>query len=60
MICIFMGQEKEQVLLNKKGYHYRNWNTDDPTPHGETYAQLYKSIPFLIAIKNNEASGNFF
>lgn len=28
--------------------------------HGETYAQLYKSIPFLIAIKNNEASGIFF
>ena len=56
----FYGLGERTGSLNKKGYHYRNWNTDDPTPHGETYAQLYKSIPFLIAIKNNEASGIFF
>lgn len=46
--------------LNKKGYHYKNWNTDDPTPHGETYSQLYKSVPFLITLKDEKACGIFF
>ena len=56
----FYGLGERTGSLNKKGYHYRNWNTDDPNPHGETYAQLYKSIPFLITIKGEEASGIFF
>ena len=56
----FYGLGERTGSLNKKGYHYRNWNTDDPMPHGETYAQLYKSIPFLITIKNEEAFGIFF
>ena len=56
----FYGLGERTGSLNKKGYHYRNWNTDDPTPHGETYAQLYKSIPFLITLKNQDAFGIFF
>ena len=56
----FYGLGERTGSLNKKGYHYRNWNTDDPTPHGETYAQLYKSIPFLITLKGGEACGIFF
>lgn len=56
----FYGLGERTGSLNKKGYHYRNWNTDDPTPHGETYAQLYKSIPFLITLKDGNASGIFF
>ena len=36
----FYGLGERTGSLNKKGYHYRNWNTDDPTPPGETYAQL--------------------
>ena len=56
----FYGLGERTGSLNKKGYHYRNWNTDDPSPHGETFEQLYKSIPFLIAIKNEEAFGIFF
>lgn len=56
----FYGLGERTGSLNKKGYHYRNWNTDDPTPHGETYAQLYKSIPFLITLKDEEACGIFF
>lgn len=56
----FYGLGERTGYLNKKGYHYRNWNTDDPTPHGETYAQLYKSIPFLIGLKDKEAFGIFF
>ncbi|WP_305085686.1 TIM-barrel domain-containing protein [uncultured Clostridium sp.] len=56
----FYGLGERTGYLNKKGYQYRNWNTDDPTPHGETYSQLYKSIPFLIGLKDKEAFGIFF
>ena len=56
----FYGLGERTGALNKKSYHYRNWNTDDPSPHGETFAQLYKSIPFLIAIKDENAFGIFF
>ena len=56
----FYGLGERTGSLNKKGYHYRNWNTDDPSPHGETFAELYKSIPFLIAIKDENAFGIFF
>lgn len=33
--------------LNKRGYSYVNWNTDDPAPHVDSFKSLYKSIPFL-------------
>jgi alpha-glucosidase len=56
----FYGLGERTGSLNKKGYHYRNWNTDDPNPHGETFAQLYKAIPFLITIKDENAFGIFF
>ncbi|MDV4151788.1 glycoside hydrolase family 31 protein [Clostridium sp. AL.422] len=56
----FYGLGERTGSLNKKGYHYRNWNTDDPNPHGETFEQLYKSIPFLISIKDKDAFGIFF
>ena len=56
----FYGLGERTGSLNKKGYHYRNWNTDDPSPHGETFAELYKSIPFLITIKDENAFGIFF
>ena len=56
----FYGLGERTGALNKKSYHYRNWNTDDPSPHGETFAQLYKSIPFLITIKDENAFGIFF
>lgn len=56
----FYGLGERTGSLNKKGYHYRNWNTDDPSPHGEIFAQLYKSIPFLITIKDENAFGIFF
>ena len=31
--------------LNKRGYSYVNWNTDDPAPHVDSFKSLYKSIP---------------
>lgn len=56
----FYGLGERTGSLNKKGYHYKNWNTDDPSPHGETFQQLYKSIPFLITVEDSTACGIFF
>ncbi|MCO7124387.1 glycoside hydrolase family 31 protein [Sporolactobacillus shoreicorticis] len=56
----FYGLGEKTGHLNKKGYHYRMWNTDDPSPHVESFETLYKSIPFLIALKDNQAFGYFF
>lgn len=35
-------------FLNKRGYAYENWCTDDPAPHTELYKSLYKAINFFI------------
>ena len=56
----FYGLGEKTGHLNKKSYHYVNWNTDNPSPHGETFDRLYKSIPFLISIKDTTAFGIFF
>ncbi|MGX4600840.1 glycoside hydrolase family 31 protein [Faecalimicrobium sp. JNUCC 81] len=56
----FYGFGERTGHLNKRGCHYINWNTDDPTPHGETYEKLYKSIPFFITLEGKEAFGIFF
>lgn len=34
--------------LDKRGYDYINWNTDDPSAHVDTFKSLYQSIPFFI------------
>lgn len=36
--------------LNKRGYSYVNWNTDDPAPHVDSFKSLYKSIPFFYRV----------
>ena len=56
----FYGLGEQTGHLNKKGYHYVNWNTDNPSPQGETFDRLYKSIPFMIGMNNNKAFGIFF
>lgn len=56
----FYGLGEKTGHLNKRGYHYVNWNTDNPAPHGETFDRLYQSIPFLIGIKDETAFGVFF
>ena len=37
-------------FLNKKGYDFVMWNTDNPDPHVEnpTFKSLYKSLPFFL------------
>lgn len=56
----FYGLGERTGHLNKRGYHYKNWNTDNPSPHGETFEQLYKSIPFMITLSKGNAYGIFF
>lgn len=56
----FYGLGDKTGHLNKKWKHYRNWNTDNPDPHGETFEQLYKSIPFFITLDEEDAYGIFF
>ncbi|MCY6369347.1 glycoside hydrolase family 31 protein [Clostridium ganghwense] len=56
----FYGLGEKTGHLNKKGYHYKMWNTDDPRPHVESHEALYKSIPFFIALKQKKAFGIFF
>lgn len=46
--------------LNKKGYHYKMWNTDDPSPHVESYEAMYKAIPFFVILKEEKSYGIFF
>lgn len=47
-------------FLNKRGYEYEMWNTDDPSPHVDSFRSLYKSIPFLMVLKEKGAYGIFF
>jgi alpha-glucosidase len=60
-----MGNEKFYGLgdktgnLNKRGYEYEMWNTDEVTPHVESHKSLYKSIPFFITLRDKVAFGIF-
>ncbi|BAQ57590.1 alpha-glucosidase [Lactobacillus acetotolerans] len=56
----FYGLGDKTGFLNKRGYEYDNWNTDNPEPHVESFTKLYKSIPFLIGMKNGLPYGLFF
>lgn len=56
----FYGCGEKTGHLNKRGYHYVNWNTDNPQPHGETFDRLYQSNPFFIGLNEDNAFGIFF
>ncbi|TGA99160.1 DUF5110 domain-containing protein [Sporolactobacillus shoreae] len=56
----FYGLGDKTGHLNKRGYHYKMWNTDDPSPHVESFEAMYKSIPFFISLKEKQAFGIFF
>lgn len=56
----FYGLGDKTGFLNKRHYAYENWNTDNPAPQVESFTRLYKSVPFLIGLKNNHPYGLFF
>ena len=57
--CIY-GLGDKVSFMNKRGYSYVNWNSDDPSPHLEFYQSLYKSIPFFICFNKESIYGIFF
>ncbi|MGL5383851.1 MAG: TIM-barrel domain-containing protein, partial [Culicoidibacterales bacterium] len=56
----FYGLGDKTGFLNKRGYAYEMWNTDDPTPHVESHKALYKSVPFMLTLRDVGAFGLFF
>ena len=45
--------------LNRRGYVYVNWNTDNPAPHVDSFKSLYKSSPFFMVLGENYCYGIF-
>ena len=45
--------------LEKRGYDYIDWNTDDPSAHVDTFKSLYQSIPFFILFDGDDSVGVF-
>ena len=45
--------------LNRRGYVYVIWNTDNPAPHVDSFKSLYKSIPFFMVLGENYCYGIF-
>lgn len=56
----FYGLGDKTGHLNKRGYGYEMWNTDDPSPHVESHKSLYKTIPFFITLRDKNVFGIFF
>ena len=48
----FYGLGDKTGVLNKRNYEYENWNSDLPQAHTDDFKALYKSIPFLITLKD--------
>lgn len=56
----FYGLGDKTGFLNKRDYEYENWNSDIPQAHTESYKALYKSVPFLITLRERAVYGLFF
>lgn len=59
---VFYGLGDKTGYLNKRGYDYEMWNSDNPDPQLETpaFRAMYKSIPFLVAHSGNGSYGIFY
>ncbi len=57
--CIY-GLGDKTGGLNKRYYEYEMWNTDNPDPQEDNFKALYKSIPFMLVLKERGAYGLFF
>jgi len=55
----FYGLGDHPGPLNRRGYQFVNWNTDDPHAHTENFPSLYKSSPFLLVHKPTASFGLF-
>ena len=55
-----MGLGDKMAYLDKRGYHYRSWATDDATHQDELYEALYKAVSYLFVKSHNHYFGLFF
>ena len=56
----FYGLGDKTGPLNKRGYEYEMWNTNNPAPQMENVKSLYKSVPFFITLREDCVFGLFF
>lgn len=56
----FYGLGDKTGFLDKRGYEYVMWNTDDPRPQVDSFQALYKSIPFFTVLRDTRVYGIFF
>lgn len=56
----YYGLGEKTGFLDKKGYEYEMWNTDDPSAHLEYFKSLYKSIPFYTVLNEKYTYGVFY
>ncbi|MCD7826552.1 MAG: glycoside hydrolase family 31 protein [Clostridiaceae bacterium] len=58
---VVYGLGDKTGFLNKRGYQYMMWNSDNPDPHVEngTFKAMYKSIPFFIVLREDAVYGIF-
>ena len=55
----FYGLGDKTGFLDKRGYEYEMWNTDNPAPQVDCFKALYKTIPFFMSLSGNHAYGIF-
>lgn len=55
----FYGLGDKTGFLDKRGYDYEMWNTDNPDPQVDSFKALYKSIPFFMALTGEHVYGVF-
>ncbi len=58
----FYGLGDKTGYLNKRGYDYVMWNTDNPKPQLEIgeFRSMYKTFPFLMVLHDHGMYGLFF
>ena len=56
----FYGLGDKTGFLDKRGYDYMMWNTDNPEPQVDSFKALYKSIPFFMTLSGGYTYGIFF
>lgn len=58
----FYGLGDKTGYMDKRGYDYVMWNTDNPRPQLETgeFRQMYKTFPFMLVIHEKGMYGLFF
>lgn len=56
----YYGLGDRTGFLDKKGYFYELWNTDNPMPQVDSFEKLYKCIPFMITRRQDFVYGVFF